>query len=55
MHHRALSFALLPLLFWLVPVARAEDAPSTLFLIDGSGSMWGRFEPDKRAKIDAVR
>ena len=55
MRHRALSFALLPLLFWLVPVARAGDTPSTLFLVDGSGSMWGRFESDKRAKIDAVR
>ena len=55
MRHRALSFALVLLLFWLVPLARAGDTPSTLFLIDGSGSMWGRFEPDKRAKIDAVR
>ncbi len=35
--------------------ARAEDVPSTVLLIDGSGSMWGRFEADKRAKIDVVR
>lgn len=26
-----------------------------MFVIDGSGSMWGRFEADKRAKIDVVR
>ena len=26
-----------------------------MLVIDGSGSMWGRFEADKRAKIDVVR
>ncbi len=51
----ALNLVLLPLLFWLGQPAQAEDAPTMFFLIDGSGSMWGRFEPDKRAKIDAVR
>ena len=55
MRHHALRFALLPLILWLGPVAHADDTPTTFFLIDGSGSMWGRFEPDKRAKIDAVR
>ncbi len=34
---------------------RAADAPQTMFVIDGSGSMWGRFETDKRSKIDVVR
>ena len=55
MRHRALKLILLLVLIWQVPTVRAEDTPTTLFLIDGSGSMWGRFEPDNRAKIDAVR
>ena len=38
-----------------IGAAMAAEAPSTLLLIDGSGSMWGRFEADKRAKIDVVR
>lgn len=33
----------------------AADTPSTMLLVDGSGSMWARFEPDRRAKIDIVR
>jgi Ca-activated chloride channel homolog len=33
----------------------AAESGSTMFVIDGSGSMWGRFEADKRAKIDVVR
>ncbi len=55
MRHLVLKLVLLSLLLWPAPAVRAEDAPATFFLIDGSGSMWGRFEPDKRAKIDAVR
>lgn len=39
----------------LVRAAHAADAPQTMLVIDGSGSMWGRFEADKRAKIDVVR
>jgi Ca-activated chloride channel family protein len=37
--------------------AAAEDSRGALFVIDGSGSMWGRFETpeEKRAKIDVVR
>lgn len=38
--------------------AAADPAPpSALFIIDGSGSMWGRFETseERRAKIDVVR
>jgi len=35
--------------------AQAEDAAQTMLVIDGSGSMWGKFDPDKRAKIDVVR
>lgn len=38
-----------------VAPARADEAPSTMLVIDGSGSMWGRFESDKRAKIDVIR
>lgn len=35
--------------------ARADDGPTTYLIVDGSGSMWGRIEPDRRAKIDIVR
>jgi Ca-activated chloride channel homolog len=35
--------------------ARAADAPQTMLIIDGSGSMWGRFEGTNLAKIDAAR
>ena len=37
-----------------VPAA-AQDAPATMIVLDGSGSMWGRIDADKRAKIDIVR
>lgn len=37
------------------PVAHAADQAQTMLIIDGSGSMWGNLEPDKRAKIDIVR
>lgn len=39
-------------------VAAADDGTRTvLFVIDGSGSMWGRFEAgdERRAKVDVVR
>lgn len=39
----------------LIPQARADDAPTTMLIVDGSGSMWGPIEPDRRAKIDIVR
>jgi Ca-activated chloride channel family protein len=50
-------FATLALALVATPrVVTAEDAvPSVMFVIDGSGSMWGRFETDKRAKIDVIR
>ncbi|RUO99204.1 VWA domain-containing protein [Hyphomicrobium sp.] len=35
--------------------ARSEDAPTTMIILDGSGSMWGRLAPDNRAKIDIAR
>lgn len=37
--------------------AAAEEGRGALLIIDGSGSMWGRFETpeEKRAKIDIVR
>lgn len=50
----AMLTAWMPLL-GTAPVARAADAPATMFVIDGSGSMWGRLDPDKRAKIDLIR
>lgn len=34
----------------------AQDPPTpTMLIIDGSGSMWGRFGADKRAKVDLAR
>lgn len=44
---------------WIDAPVQAQSPPAdtaaTMLLIDGSGSMWARFEADKRAKIDAVR
>ncbi len=34
--------------------AHAEQ-PAAVLLVDGSGSMWGRFDPDRRSKIDILR
>ena len=54
---RPLPFALAVCALLAAPMlpARAGDVPSTVLLIDGSGSMWGRFEADKRPKIDVIR
>lgn len=35
--------------------ARADEAPTVVFLLDGSGSMWGKLGTDKRAKFDFAR
>jgi Ca-activated chloride channel family protein len=35
--------------------AAADDAPTAMLIVDGSGSMWARLPPDNRAKIDIVR
>jgi Ca-activated chloride channel homolog len=35
--------------------ARAEDAPTVMIILDGSGSMWGRLMPANRPKIDLAR
>ncbi len=35
--------------------ARAADAPPTMILFDGSGSMWGKIEGDKRPKFEVAR
>jgi Ca-activated chloride channel homolog len=47
------------LLFAATQSAAAADAPhampQTMLVIDGSGSMWGRFEGGDLAKIDAAR
>jgi Ca-activated chloride channel family protein len=37
------------------PLARGDDASTTMLVVDGSGSMWARLPPDNRAKIDIVR
>jgi Ca-activated chloride channel family protein len=35
--------------------AFAADAPTTMLIVDGSGSMWARLAPANRPKIDIVR
>ena len=35
--------------------AAANDPAQTMLIVDGSGSMWGTLDPDKRPKIDIVR
>lgn len=41
---------------WLAPLAaHAGEAATTMLILDGSGSMWGQIEPDRRAKIDILR
>ena len=49
------ALALLALLLMCAAPANATETRSTMFVIDGSGSMWGRLDPDKRAKIDIIR
>lgn len=39
----------------MTAAARADDAKQTMLIVDGSGSMWGPLDPDKRAKIDVLR
>jgi Ca-activated chloride channel family protein len=39
----------------VIPNAHANDAASAMIVLDGSGSMWARFDAEKRAKIDVVR
>ena len=57
---RAVSFVrFIALSVWAavcaIAPASAQDAPATMIVVDGSGSMWGRIDADKRAKIDIVR
>lgn len=33
----------------------ADDAPTAVILLDGSGSMWGRFASDKRSKFEVAQ
>lgn len=56
MRFSTISAALFATLLAAATAASAEDR-STILLLDGSGSMWGRFEveTEKRAKIDVVR
>ena len=42
-------------IFAFTSATSAGEAPATMIVIDGSGSMWGRLDPDKRAKIDIAR
>jgi Ca-activated chloride channel homolog len=49
------SLALLALLGGASATRAADDAPTVMFLLDGSGSMWGKLANDRRAKFDFAR
>ena len=53
-YFRFLALALLTAA-WAMSPTSAQEAPATMIIVDGSGSMWGRIDADKRAKIDIVR
>lgn len=59
MPNRTLLLTLLALLICTAPSrpVAAQEGPTTMFLLDASGSMWARFntETEKRAKIDVLR
>ena len=57
MRYFAVIAAMLPALAYAVATtpASAADPAQTMLVIDGSGSMWGTLDPDKRPKIDVVR
>lgn len=38
-----------------VHAADADGAPTAMILLDGSGSMWGRFASDKRSKFEVAQ
>ncbi len=59
MSHRLIAFAsslaLLVLLGGAWATQAADESPTVMFLLDGSGSMWGRLGSDKRPKFDFSR
>jgi len=36
-------------------LSAADDAPTAVIMLDGSGSMWGRFASDKHSKFEVAR
>lgn len=38
-----------------VSAVHADDVPTAMLIVDGSGSMWARLAPDNKPKIDVVR
>ena len=51
----ASSLAVLVLLGGTLATRAADEAPTVMFLLDGSGSMWGKLGDDTRAKFDFSR
>lgn len=49
------SLALVALLGGTWATRAADEAPIVMFLLDGSGSMWGKLGSDRRAKFDFAR
>lgn len=50
-----LAFFALPALGMAGPARAADQAPTVMFLLDGSGSMWGPLGNDKRPKFEISR
>jgi Ca-activated chloride channel family protein len=58
MPHRLIALAtilFLALLGGARPAPAADEAPTVMILLDGSGSMWGQFGGEQRAKFDFTR
>lgn len=51
----AQAIAMSAFVMGMIPTAQANDAATAMIVLDGSGSMWARFDAEKRAKIDVVR
>ena len=51
------TFAVLALCVWPVAALRAQgnSQPSAILIFDGSGSMWGKLEAEKKTKLDQAR
>lgn len=53
--HFAAAFAAMIGIAGAAITAGADDAPTAMLIVDGSGSMWARLPPDNKPKIDVVR
>lgn len=54
-HLSVMSLAAVAVLCLAASAQDAEAPPTAMFVIDGSGSMWGKLGSDPRAKLEVVR